>query len=202
MLFFVVLPLLAQTTPVQSTSSPYKGEQVSFELTNVDIKDFFELIGSISGLDVTLEKEVRGSLSLFVKDAPWDQTLDSVANNQQIGIQRQGNSLRVTSKPQGIPQGRIVFDMDLLQDGLLLARPRLITAEGIPAIVVRENLYRLKVTPTKVAGGKVEVDYEVNIKGKTATGKSLVVTKEAAGTIALDAPDGAYAARIILLSGA
>src|SRR5580700_10494001 len=59
----------------------YTGEPISVNLKDVDLKDFFRLIHEISGLNVVLDPNVHGSLTVVLDDVPWDQALDIVLKN-------------------------------------------------------------------------------------------------------------------------
>ncbi len=85
-------------TAVPATQAPkYSGELISLELKDADLKDFFRLIGEISGLNIVLDPDVKGSLTIFLNDVPWDQALDVVLKNNSLGKQLDGNVLRVAS---------------------------------------------------------------------------------------------------------
>lgn len=86
--------------PAQAEPAPapqYTGEIISLDLREVDIKDFFRLIGEITGLNVILDPNVGGTLTILLKDVPWDQALDIVLRNYQFGAQLQGNVLRIAT---------------------------------------------------------------------------------------------------------
>ena len=86
----------AEARPAASTAeAAYSGERISLELKDADLKDFFRLIGSISGLNIVLDPDVEGSLTLFLKEVPWDQALDVVLKNQGMGRHLSGNVLRI-----------------------------------------------------------------------------------------------------------
>jgi type IV pilus assembly protein PilQ len=75
----------------------YTGEPISVNLKDVDLKDFFRLIHDISGLNVVLDPNVKGSLTLVLDDVPWDQALDIVLQNNGLDRQLQGNVLRIAT---------------------------------------------------------------------------------------------------------
>src|SRR5229473_4303067 len=62
----------------------YTGEPISVNLKDVDLKDFFRLIHEISGLNVVLDPNVHGSLTIVLDDVPWDQALDIVLKNNDL----------------------------------------------------------------------------------------------------------------------
>ena len=81
-----------------ATSGPkYTGEPISVNLKDVDLKDFFRLIHEISGLNVVLDPDVHGNLTIVLDDVPWDQALDIVLKNNQLSRQLDGNVLRIAS---------------------------------------------------------------------------------------------------------
>lgn len=85
-----------ETRPAASEAqAAYSGERISLELKDADLKDFFRLIGGISGLNIVLDPDVEGALTLFLKEVPWDQALDVVLENQGMGRHLSGNVLRI-----------------------------------------------------------------------------------------------------------
>ena len=89
----------AQMTQAPSSGSEpkYTGEPISVNLKDVDLKDFFRLIHEISGLNVVLDPNVRGTLTIVLDDVPWDQALDIVLKNNDLARQLDGNILRIAT---------------------------------------------------------------------------------------------------------
>src|SRR5208337_4249232 len=69
----------------------------SVNLKDVDLKDFFRLIHEISGLNVVLDPNVHGTLTLVLDDVPWDQALDIVLKNNGLERELDGNVLRIAT---------------------------------------------------------------------------------------------------------
>ena len=80
-----------------SGKAHYTGEPISVNLKDVDLKDFFRLIHEISGLNIVLDPEVHGSLTIVLDDVPWDQALDIVLKNNGLDRQLEGNVLRIAT---------------------------------------------------------------------------------------------------------
>jgi type IV pilus assembly protein PilQ len=80
-----------------ATGPRYTGEPISVNLKDVDLKDFFRLIHEISGLNVVLDPNVKGSLTIVLDDVPWDQALDIVLKNNDLARQLEGNVLRIAT---------------------------------------------------------------------------------------------------------
>jgi type IV pilus assembly protein PilQ len=94
---------LAAEQKAQSGQQPiamgpkYTGEPISVNLKDVDLKDFFRLIHEISGLNVVLDPNVKGTLTVVLDDVPWDQALDIVLKNNDLARELEGNVLRIAT---------------------------------------------------------------------------------------------------------
>ena len=87
-----------QLSQSQANNGPkYTGEPISVNLKDVDLKDFFRLIHEISGLNVVLDPNVHGTLTIVLDDVPWDQALDIVLKNNGLARQLEGNVLRIAT---------------------------------------------------------------------------------------------------------
>jgi type IV pilus assembly protein PilQ len=75
----------------------YTGEPISINVRDVDLKDFFRLINEISGLNIVIDPNVKGSVSMVLNDVPWDQALDIVLRNNGLDRQLDGNVLRIAA---------------------------------------------------------------------------------------------------------
>ena len=94
---------MAAEQKVQASQAPaatgpkYTGEPISVNLKDVDLKDFFRLVHEISGLNVVLDPNVKGTLTIVLDDVPWDQALDIVLKNNDLSRQLEGNVLRIAT---------------------------------------------------------------------------------------------------------
>jgi type IV pilus assembly protein PilQ len=80
----------------QAAQQPqYTGEPISLNLKDVDLKDFFRLIHEISGLNLIVDPNVTGSVTIVLEQVPWDQALDIVLKNNGLGKVLEGTVLRI-----------------------------------------------------------------------------------------------------------
>src|SRR6202021_4048787 len=80
-----------------SHGAKYTGEPISVNLKDVDLKDFFRLIHEISGLNVVLDPNVKGTLTVVLDDVPWDQALDIVLKNNDLPRELEGKVLPIAT---------------------------------------------------------------------------------------------------------
>jgi len=88
----------AQAAAATPTTRPkFTGEPISVNLKDVDLKDFFRLIHEISGLNIVLDPNVHGTLTIVLDDVPWDQALVIVEKNNGLDHELDGNVLRIAT---------------------------------------------------------------------------------------------------------
>jgi type IV pilus assembly protein PilQ len=89
-----VTKVLSGSTATQEKPK-YTGEPISLNLKDVDLKDFFRLVHEISGLNIIVDPNVAGSVTMVLDAVPWDQALDIVLKNNRLDKLLEGNVLRI-----------------------------------------------------------------------------------------------------------
>ena len=85
----------AGSAPRREETPAYTGELISVNLKDVDVKDFFRLVHEISGLNILVDPNVTGSVTMVLDNVPWDQALDIVLKDNGLGKVLEGNVLRI-----------------------------------------------------------------------------------------------------------
>ena len=83
----------AQT--IGATERKYIGEPMTMTLKNGDVKDVLRSFAEISGLNLVVDPEVSGSVTVELVDVPWDQALDQVLKINRLGYTLEGTIMRV-----------------------------------------------------------------------------------------------------------
>lgn len=78
----------------------YAGSRMTMDFVNADVTNILRLIGEISSLNIVWGPEVKGTVSMRLKNVPWDQALDLVLANNNLAKRTDGNVIWVTTKPQ------------------------------------------------------------------------------------------------------
>jgi type IV pilus assembly protein PilQ len=73
----------------------YQGEPMSLTLRDGDIKDVLRSFAQISGLNVVVQPEVTGTVTVELTNVPWDQALDQILKINGLAYQLEGNIMRV-----------------------------------------------------------------------------------------------------------
>jgi len=73
----------------------YRGELVSFDFKDADVRDVLRILSDISGFNMVVAKNVEGSVTLKLNNIPWDQALDIVLEDAGLGAIVEGNVLKI-----------------------------------------------------------------------------------------------------------
>ncbi len=73
----------------------YTGEQLSLNFQDIEVRAVLQLIADFTGLNMVTSDTVSGSVTLRLKNVPWDQALDIILKTKGLGMRRDGNVIRV-----------------------------------------------------------------------------------------------------------
>ncbi|GAB6059167.1 hypothetical protein JCM31598_22840 [Desulfonatronum parangueonense] len=74
----------------------YVGEPISIDLQNAEVEHVLRLIGEVAGYNLILDSGVGGRISMKLDNVPWDQVLDLVLVQRNLGMVVRGNILRIS----------------------------------------------------------------------------------------------------------
>ncbi len=78
----------------------YTGKKISFNVRNADIHDIFRVFSQISGLNFITSNDVKGTLTMELKDVPWDQAFALILQQKGLVAEKEGNIVRITTASQ------------------------------------------------------------------------------------------------------
>jgi type IV pilus assembly protein PilQ len=73
----------------------YTGEPISLNLKDADLKDVIRTFANLTGLNIAVDPGVNGSVTVDFNDVPWDQALDIILRQNNLGYVLEGNVMRV-----------------------------------------------------------------------------------------------------------
>ena len=76
----------------------YIGVPMTMDFVNADVTNILRLIGEMSNLNIVWGPEVTGTVSMRLKNVPWDQALDLILTNNKLAKRRVGNVIWITTK--------------------------------------------------------------------------------------------------------
>ncbi|MEZ5742013.1 MAG: type IV pilus secretin PilQ family protein, partial [Burkholderiaceae bacterium] len=83
------------TKLTQGSGKGYTGDRLSLNFQNVDVRALLQVIADFTNLNIVTSDSVAGSLTLRLKDVPWDQALDIVMQSKGLDMRKNGNVLLI-----------------------------------------------------------------------------------------------------------
>lgn len=96
--------------PAGGAGSGYRGEKLSFNFQNVEVRQALQAIADISGLNIITSDSVSGNLTLRLKDVPWDQALDVILQAKGLDMRKNGNVLWIAPKEELLTKEKLELE--------------------------------------------------------------------------------------------
>src|SRR6476646_3116640 len=85
---------------VQGTRAGYRGEKLSLNFQNIEVRSVLQVIADFTGLNIVTSDTVQGSLTLRLKDVPWDQALDIILQTKGLDMRKNGNIVLIAPREE------------------------------------------------------------------------------------------------------
>ncbi|HEU5163692.1 MAG TPA: type IV pilus secretin PilQ [Thermoanaerobaculia bacterium] len=73
----------------------FTGDPIDLELTQADIRDVLRTFAELTGLNIAIDPNVNGQVTVSFDDVPWDQALDLILRQNNLTYVLDGNVMRV-----------------------------------------------------------------------------------------------------------
>ena len=105
-----VKPIKEDPNRLTQGTQGYRGEKLSFNFQNVEVRAALQAIADISGLNIITSDSVTGSLTLRLKDVPWDQALDVVLQAKSLDMRKNGNVIWIAPKEELLTKEKLELE--------------------------------------------------------------------------------------------
>ncbi len=78
----------------------YKGEKLSLNFQNVEIRTVLQVLAEFTGMNIITSDSVNGSLTLRLKDVPWDQAMDIILQARGLDQRKSGNVVWIAPRDE------------------------------------------------------------------------------------------------------
>ena len=86
-------PAVVLGEPVQR----FHGEPISLDLKDADLRDVLLTFSKLARLNMVIDPDVRGSVTVRLENVPWDQALEVILKVNGLGYVLEGTMVRVGS---------------------------------------------------------------------------------------------------------
>lgn len=82
-------------TGVVAQQRGYSGRRIDLDLKDADVHNVLRLLADVGHVNIVTADDVAGSITIRMRNVPWDQALDVVLQAKGLGMVRTGNLIRV-----------------------------------------------------------------------------------------------------------
>ncbi len=97
--------------PNKLTQGPgYAGEKLSLNFQNIEVRALLQVIADFTNFNVVTSDSVTGTVTLRLKDVPWDQALDIILQAKGLGQRKTGNVIWIAPKDEIAAREKLEFE--------------------------------------------------------------------------------------------
>ena len=78
----------------------FTGRPIDLDFQNADIHQILRLLSDVGQVNIVTTDDVKGNVTIRMRETPWDQALDVILRSKGLGMAREGNLIRVA--PQAV----------------------------------------------------------------------------------------------------
>src|SRR5207244_7831932 len=143
---------------IRPAAARYTGRRISLDLKDADIQNVLRLLADVSKLNIVAADDVKGRVTIKLKNVPWDQALDIILRSKQLDKTRSGNIIRVAPVEVLRKEEELRIERQKAKVELEPLAVRL-----IPVSYAAANDVKPQVTSLLSPRGKVNIDVRTNV---------------------------------------
>ena len=89
--------------------SRYEGDRLTLNFQNISTREALSVIADFTGLNMVISDSVSGSLTLRLKDVPWDQAFEIILQSRGLDKRVSGNVIQVAPREEIAAKEKIEF---------------------------------------------------------------------------------------------
>jgi type IV pilus assembly protein PilQ len=89
--------IMAQADP---PARRYAGRRIDLDLKDADVHNVLRLLADVGRINIVTADDVSGTVTIRMRNVPWDQALDVILQSKGLGKEQRGNMIRVAPLEQ------------------------------------------------------------------------------------------------------
>jgi len=118
----------------------YNGEKLSLNFQNIEVRALLQVIADFTNFNIVTSDSVNGTLTLRLKDVPWDQALDIILEAKNLGMRKNGSVLRIAPEDELNAKDKIKAEAQATLQGLEQLRTQSFQLNYAKAATVAQGL--------------------------------------------------------------
>jgi type IV pilus assembly protein PilQ len=175
-----------------ASGSKWHGQRINLDLEEAPIHAVFRLISHVSQLNIVSGDDVVGTVTVSLRDVPWDQAFSAVLQAKGMAAQRFGNIIRVAPIETIKAEQQSALEAKKAKDELTPLQILIIPLNYAKAAEIGEQIQ------TQLSGrGTVEVDTRSNQVIIKETEERLAQLRELVRNLDKETPQVLIEARVV-----
>lgn len=175
-----------------SPKKRYTGRRISLDLKDAEVQNVLRLLADVSKLNIVAAEDVKGRVTIKLRNVPWDQALDIILAAKGLDKVRSGNIIRVA--PAEVLQREEQLRLDRRKAKMEL-EPLMVRLIPVSYAVASE--IQPQVTALLSPRGKVNVDVRTNVLVVEDIESVLMKAQRLVRTLDTQTPQVLIEARIV-----
>jgi type IV pilus assembly protein PilQ len=105
-----VKPIKEDPNALTQGTQGYRGEKITFNFQNVEVRAALQAIADISGLNIITSESVTGNLTMNLKEVPWDQALAAMLQAKGLDMRKNGTVLWIAPKDELLTKEKLELE--------------------------------------------------------------------------------------------
>ncbi|WP_426101447.1 type IV pilus secretin PilQ [Massilia sp. TSP1-1-2] len=105
-----VKPIKEDPNALTQGTQGYRGEKITFNFQNVEVRAALQAIADISGLNIITSESVTGNLTMNLKEVPWDQALNAMLQAKGLDMRKNGTVLWIAPKEELLTKEKLELE--------------------------------------------------------------------------------------------
>jgi type II secretory pathway component HofQ len=162
----------APATEAGERARPATERPLSLEMRDASVVDVLLLLAEHAGLNLVVDEEVGGTITLRLRNVRWEQAFSTVLRDRGLGYEREGNVLRVASQEKLLREARRRAEREREPDPEAAPRIRIIPVSHARASELAAHVQAIVGDEARVtydARTNVLIVYELRPRGRRET---------------------------------
>ncbi|HUX89279.1 MAG TPA: type IV pilus secretin PilQ [Gallionellaceae bacterium] len=112
--FIIEVKQVIEDKKAEKARLGYTGDKLTLNFQNITAREALSVIADFTNLNIVISDTVTGSLTLRLKDVPWDQALDIILQSKGLDKRINGNVMQVAPREEIASKEKI--DLTATQD--------------------------------------------------------------------------------------
>jgi type IV pilus assembly protein PilQ len=175
----------------------YTGERLSLNFQNIEVRAVLQLIADFTGLNMVASDTVSGSLTLRLKNVPWDQALDIILKTKGLAMRQTGNVILIAPTEEIAAREKLELEAQKQIEDLAPLRSEFIQVNYAKASALAA-LLKADENSLMTDRGRVSVDERTNTLLVRDTAEAINSIRELVATLDIPVRQVLIESRIVI----